>query len=92
MRVLGDRVCIKEVVEQQETEDGLILAHDDEALPEAEVIYVSAALEETLKETPENLPKPGDRVLYVRPRERGRVRHNEEDHFIVPYSAIVAIL
>lgn len=91
MKVLGDRVCLKEVVEQQETTDGLILAHDDEALPEAEIVLVSAALEETLKDTPENLPKPGDRVLYIRPRERGRVPH-KEDQFIVPYSSIAAIL
>jgi co-chaperonin GroES (HSP10) len=92
MSVLGDRICLKEIQEQRETEDGLALAYDDQELPEAEVALVSEELSKTLENTPQNLPKPGDRVLYIRPRERGRVRYKEEDHFIVPYSAIVAIL
>lgn len=89
MVILGNRVLLKEIKEDKENDSGLIDAYDDEALPEAEIISVS---EELVEKVPEkNLPKPGDRVYYIRPRERGRVP-NKEDHFIVDYATIAAIL
>lgn len=78
------RVLIKKIEEETKSKIGLNIPIDNDALPQAEVIQISEKVEGILK--------PGDRVYYMETRERGRVRYNEQDHFLIPLGNIMAII
>jgi len=82
--ILEGRVLIKALEEGTKTEgSGLFIPEDSDSLPRATVIMIADNIT-TLEE--------GDTVYFVKPREKGRVTHNGEEHFIVPISAIAAII
>jgi len=81
--VLESRVLIR-VIEDGTKMGGsdFYMPADSDSLPKAVIIKVAENIT-TVEE--------GDIVYYVAPRERGKVSHDGEEHFIVPISAIAAI-
>jgi co-chaperonin GroES (HSP10) len=82
-RILEGRVLIKVLEEGTQMEgSGMFIPDDADSLPKAVVVMVADNIDAV---------EEGDIVYYVKPRERGKVQHNGEEHFVVPISAIVAV-
>ncbi|QQV89736.1 chaperonin Cpn10 [Cellulophaga phage Calle_1] len=91
MKILGDRIMIKPYKENTVDEgSGMTFRPDDDNIPSAVVVMVSEELKS--KEEFVNIPEVGDRVFYVRPREKGKCQYEDKDHYIIPIANIVAIL
>jgi co-chaperonin GroES (HSP10) len=89
--LLGDRVMILPISEEEVLEDsGFVLDEDKAHLPKAEVVMVSDELRN--KEDLVNVPEVGDKVLFSMPREQGIYKHEGKQHHIVSIGALVAIL
>lgn len=85
MKLLGDKVLLKKYTVSTKDEDtGMEWGSDKDTLPRAEVILVS--------EDVKDFVSVGDHVYYVEPREKGKCKYNDEEHFITPLSSLVAIL
>lgn len=85
--VLGSRILIKKLSSATNVGD-IVIRDDGESLPIAEVIMVSAEVENS----DHNRVKPGDRIHYTESRETGKCSHKGEEHFIIPISNACAIL
>ena len=85
MKLLGDKILLKKyTVTTVDEASGVEWGSDGDILPRAEVILASDDVSEIVK--------VGDHVYYVEPREKGKCKYNGEEHFIVPISALVAII
>tara|TARA_R110000803_G_scaffold78075_2_gene143085 strand:+ start:1967 stop:2257 length:291 start_codon:yes stop_codon:yes gene_type:complete len=78
------RVLIKKLKEDSISKSGLTIPLDNDALPQAEVIMIS--------EKAEGILAVGDRVYYMETREKGRVKYEGEDHFLVPIGNIISVI
>jgi co-chaperonin GroES (HSP10) len=91
MKLLNDRVLIKRYTTSTIDKDtGMEWRVDGDYLPRAEVIAISDELKMSSDKV--NVPNVGDHVYYVEPREKGKIKFNEEDHFAIPFGSIVAII
>lgn len=91
MRLLNDKILLKKyTVTTVDRESGIEWKSDGEYLPRAEVIAVSQELVEAKDKV--NVPEVGDHVYFVEPREKGKITHNEEEHFAIPFGSLVAII
>lgn len=91
MRLLNDRILLKKyTVTTKDTASGLEWESDGDYLPRAEVIAVSEELQNA--EDKVNVPVVGDHVYYVEPREKGKIKFNETEHFAIPFGSLVAII
>lgn len=85
MKLLGDKVLLKKyTVSTTDLESGVTWDSDGDTLPRAEIILVSDDVKAIVS--------VGDHVHYIEPREKGKCKYNDEEHFIVPVSSLVAIL
>lgn len=82
-KVLDGRVMIKLLDGSVTTEGGLVIREDGESLKEALIVMVADNITQV---------EPGERVHYTQGRESGRCRHNDETHYIVPISNIIAVI
>lgn len=91
MKLLNDRVLLKRyTVTKVDEASGIAWQSDGEYLARAEVIAVSEELVNA--EDKVNVPKVGDHVYYVEPREKGKINFNDEEHFAIPFGSLVAII
>jgi len=91
MRLLNDRVLLRRyTVTTVDQGSGVEWQSEGDYLPRAEVIAVSQELQNA--EDKVNVPKVGDHVYYVEPREKGKIKFNESEHFAVPFGSLVAII
>lgn len=91
MKLLNDRILLKRyTVTTVDQDTGMEWKTDGEYLPRGEVIFVSEELQNA--EDKVNVPKVGDHVYYVEPREKGKIKFNEEEHFAIPFGSLVAII
>lgn len=90
MVLLGDKLLIKKIEKSRVLASGLTIGSDKDDVPVAEVVLVSPDVEK--KKDVVNIPKVGDEVHYILPREKGRCTYKGEEHFIVPLSSAIAIL
>lgn len=90
MVLLGDRLLIKKLEKSSVLTSGLVIGPDGDELPVAEVVLVSPDLEKNKDFV--NIPKVGEEIYFIPPREKGRCTYNGEEHFIVPLSSAVSIL
>tara|TARA_R110002073_G_scaffold3315_6_gene22345 strand:+ start:8495 stop:8770 length:276 start_codon:yes stop_codon:yes gene_type:complete len=91
MKLLNDKILIKRYTTTTVHEgSGMSFSTDAEYLPRAEVIAVSEEL--TMAKDKVNVPVVGDHVYFVEPREKGKIKFNEEEHFAIPFGSLVAII
>ena len=91
MRLLNDKILLRPyTVTTVSADSNLEWQSDGEYLPRAEVIAVSKELQEARDTV--NVPEVGDHVFYVEPREKGKIKFNEEEHFAIPFGSLVAII
>jgi len=85
-RILQGRVLIKKIEASTKSKGGLTIPLDADSLPQAEIVMIATEVEN------EGLVAIGDKVYYQEARERGRCKHNGEDHFIIPIANVIAII
>ena len=91
MKLLNDKVLIKNyTVTTVNPDSGISWESDIDYLPRAEVIAVSKELQNAKDKV--NVPSVGDKIYYVVPREKGKIKFNGEEHFAIPFGSIVAII
>lgn len=90
MVLLGDKLLIKKIEKNRVLASGLTIGSDKDELPIAQIVLVSPDLDKNKALV--NIPKVGDEIYFIVPREKGRCSYNGEEHFIVPLSSAIAIL
>tara|TARA_R110002167_G_scaffold43330_4_gene130964 strand:- start:16390 stop:16665 length:276 start_codon:yes stop_codon:yes gene_type:complete len=91
MKLLNDRVLLKRYSEKEtDVKSGLTFSAEPDYLPKAEVVAVSQALQDAKDKV--NVPKVGDRVYFVEPREKGKIKFNGDEHFAVRFGDLVSII
>ena len=78
------RVLIKKLENETTSKTGIIVPTDNDELPKAEIIKVS--------DSAKDIVSVGDHVYYIESRERGRVKYQGKDHYIIPVGQLVAII
>lgn len=90
--VLGDKILVKLLEDTHTTAAGLEFKGDGMSLPIAQVVLVSKSLSAKMADRQVEWLVAGNKVHYTAARESGKCRHNGEEHFIIPFANIVAIL
>ena len=78
------RVLIKKLTSETISKSGLSIPSDNDELPKAEIMGVG--------ESAKDIVSVGDVVYYLESREKGLVKFQGKDHFIIPVGQIVAII
>lgn len=78
------RVLIKKLQNKTLSKSGLSIPSDNDELPKAEILGVG--------ESAQGIVSVGDQVYYIEGREKGRVKFQGKDHYIIPVGQIVAII
>ena len=78
------RVLIKKLKNETISKAGLHISADNDELPTAEIIAVS--------DSAKDIVSVGDKVYFIESREKGQVKYEGKDHFIIPVGQLVAII
>lgn len=78
------RVLIKKLKNETISKSGLGIPADNDELPKAEIIDVS--------DSAKDIVSVGDIVYYIESREKGQVKYQGKDHYIIPVGQLVAII
>lgn len=78
------RVLIKKLKNETISKSGLHIPTDNDELPKAEIIDVA--------DSAKDIVSIGDKVYFIEAREKGRVKFEGKDHFIIPVGQLVAII
>lgn len=91
MKLLNDRILVRKYSVTTVDEDSQMeWRTEGDYLPRAEVIAVSEELSNNKDRV--NVPVVGDHVFYVEPREKGKIKYDNEEHFAIRFGDLVAII
>lgn len=78
------RVLIKKLESETVSKSGLSIPADNDELPKAEILAVS--------DSAKDIVSVGDKVYFIESREKGQVKYEGKNHFIIPVGQLVAII